>query len=344
MVRDYYAILGLERDASSKEIQSAYRRLARKFHPDVTGGDKEAEERFKEINTAHEVLSDKKKRAAYDRWGDQWMHAEQLEKAQQAGVPFGGPGEGRGGWRFEFGGDPSQFEAGSFGDLGRGGFGQMFERLFRSGGGQAAGAQPPPAHEVELTVSLAEAYQGSTRTVQLQTHEDCATCGGSGSIGKAVCHACQGRGHASVGKRLEVKIPAGVETGSKIRLRGKGPTPSSDIVLVVNVKDDPRFERRGAALHSEVPVPLTTAVLGGEVQVPTVDSSVMLRVPASTQNGRVFRLTGKGMPILHKKTRGDLFAKVRVVLPEDLTPRTRELFEELRRLTNDAEPGQRRSA
>ncbi len=335
MAGDYYAVLGIGRDASSKEIQSAYRRLARKFHPDVTGGDKKAEERFKTINEAHEVLSDKKKRAAYDRWGDQWMHAEQLEKAQQAGARFGGPGAGGGGWRFEFGGDPSQFEAG--------GFGQMFERLFRSGSGDRAAPTPPPlTHEV--TVSLTEAYQGATRTVQLQTREDCATCGGSGSIGKAVCHACQGRGAAAVSKRLEVKIPAGVETGSKIRLRGKGPTPSSDLVLAVHVEEDPRFERRGAALHSEVLVPLTTAVLGGEVAVPTVDSSVMLRVPSGTQNGRVFRLAGKGMPILNKNGRGDLFAKVRVVLPEQLTPQTRELFEELRRLTNGAEPGERRSA
>ena len=340
MAGDYYAVLGVGRDASSKEIQSAYRRLARKFHPDVTGGDKKAEECFKAINEAHEVLSDKEKRAAYDRWGDQWMHAEQLEKAQQAGARFGGPGAGGGGWRFEFGGDPSQFEVG---DLGRGGFGQMFERLFRSGSGnRAARTPPPPTHEV--TVSLTEAYQGATRTVQLQTQEACATCGGSGSIGTAACHACQGRGHAAAGKRLEVKIPAGVETGSKIRLRGKGPTPSSDIVLVVHVEEDPRFERRGAALHSDVLVPLTTVVLGGEVAVPTVDSSVMLRVPSGTQNGRVFRLAGKGMPILHKKGRGDLFAKVRVVLPEHLTPRMRELFEELRRLTNGAEPGERRSA
>ena len=343
MARDYYAILGVGRDASSKEIQSAYRRLARKFHPDVTGGDKKAEERFKAINEAHEVLSDKKKRAAYDRWGEQWMHAAQLEKAQQAGARFGNPRDGGGGRRFDFSGDPSQFEARDFGDLGRGGFGQMFERLFRSGSGSRTARTPPPlTHEV--TVSLPEAYQGSTRTVQLQTREDCATCGNSGSIGNAVCHACQGKGQATVSKRLEVKIPAGVETGSKIRLRGKGPTPPSNVVLVVNVKEDPRFERRGSALHSEVPVPLTTAVLGGEVQVPTIDSSVMLRVPAGTQNGRVFRLAEKGMPILNKEGRGDLFAKVRVVLPEHLTPRTRELFEELRSLTNGAEPGERRPA
>ena len=346
MARNYYAELGVARDASAKEIQSAYRRLARKHHPDVTGGDKQAEERFKAVNEAHEVLSDKKKRAAYDRWGDQWMHAEQMEKAQQGGGfrSFGGP-SGGGGVRFEFGGDPSQFEAHEFQDLSGGGVGQVFDRLFRSGGGR----RPAPALTHEVTVSLAEAYKSSTRTVQLQTHEACVTCGGSGNIGAAMCHSCQGSGLHAAGKRLEVKIPAGVETGSKIRLRGKGAAQAGgapgDVVLVISVAKDQRFERRGPALHSEVPIPLTTAVLGGEVQVPTVDSSVMLSIPAGTQNGRVFRLTGKGMPVLDKKERGDLFAKMRVVLPESLTDRERELFEELREKEDDqAAPGDQQSA
>lgn len=350
MARDFYDLLAVGRDASSKEIQSAYRRLARKYHPDVTGGDQEAEEHFKAVNQAHDVLSDKKKRAAYDRWGDQWMHAEQLEKTQRAGGGshgVRGPGQGNA-WNFEFSGDPSQFEAREFQD-GGGGFGQVFERLFRSGGqgAPAARAAAPLTHEV--TVSLAEAHQGSTRTVQLQTYEPCATCGGSGSIGAAVCHACQGSGRHAAGRRLEVKIPAGVETGSKIRLRGKGPAQPGgrpgDVVLVITVAADPRFERRGSALHSDVPVPLTTAVLGGEVQVPTVDSSVMLRIPAGTQNGRVFRLAGKGMPVLDQDRRGDLLAKAQVVLPESLTSREQELFEELQRIEGDeAEPDGRRSA
>ncbi len=332
---DYYQTLGISRGASKKEIQTAYRRLARKYHPDVTGGDEKAETRFKGINEAHEVLSDKKKRAAYDRWGDQWMQAEQLEKMQRdGGFPpgFDAPGGSR--WQFDLGGDGAGFE-----DAG-GGFGQIFERVLRGGRSRPQKGQII-THEV--TVSLAEAEAGASRTVQLQTYEPCGTCGGSGSIGMAACHACGGTGRTAAGNRLEVKIPAGVETGSKIRLRGKGGLglsggPPGDVVLAIRVADDPRFERRGAALHTDLPVPLTMAVLGGEVQVPTVRGSVMLRIPAGTQNGRVFRLAGQGMPVLEQDKRGDLFAKVRVVLPESLTPEQRALFEDLRRSeTEEAE-------
>ena len=337
MANDYYQTLGVQRQASQKEIQSAYRRLARKYHPDVTGGDKAAEGRFKTINEAHEVLSDKAKRAAYDKWGTRWMHAAQLdEAARQRGVA-GGPG----GIRFEFGGDGAA-DDGVFGDLGGGSFGGIFDRLFRARAG--APARPSKGEELRhrVTVSLAEAFVGSTRTVQIQTPETCPTCGGAGVVGSVSCHACQGTGRKAVGTRLEVTIPPGVEPGTKIRLRGKGGPgraggPAGDVVLEVDVAEDPRFERRGAALHTDLPLPLTTALLGGEVTVHTVTGQVVLQVPEGTQNGRVFRLAGMGMPIMKTDGTGDLFAKVRVVLPEQIDDERRRLFERLRALDSDGE-------
>lgn len=305
--QNYYEVLGVAKGATRKEIQAAYRRLARKYHPDVAGPDKKAEETFKRVNAAYEVLSDDKKRAAYDKWGDQWEHAEQLEQMEREGrfrhgaagsaFDFSGPGGG------------GLDEAEIFGDLGGGGFGQIFDRFF---GGTTQGPRRGTTIEQRITVSLAEAYSGTTRTLQLQ-------------------RADQG----AAGQRLEVKIPAGVESGSKIRLRGQGPPglnggPPGDVLLVIEVAEDPRFERRGATLHTEVPVPLYTAVLGGEIEVPTVTAQVLLRIPAGTQNGRVFRLAGQGMPVLHKQERGDLLAKVRVVLPEQLSAEQRALFEQLR--------------
>ena len=315
MAQDFYEVLGVERSASSKEIQAAYRRLARRYHPDVTGGDKAAEERFKAANEAHEVLSDAKKRAAYDRFGDQWMHADQLEQMeQQRGTfnPFGGAGRQGGATTFQFGGGVPFEESGGFGDA--------FERLFRGGGGRPAAPSRGADLEHPVQVSLTEAYHSTTRRIQVA-----ASGGGSRT-------------------QLEVTIPAGVETGSKVRLRGKGQAgvnggPSGDIILVVEVAEDHRFDRRGTALHTEVPVPLTRAVLGGEVEVPTLTGSVLLQIPEATQNGRVFRLNGKGMPVLNAERMGDLFAKVRVVLPEQLTEEERSVFERLRALAGESPTG-----
>ncbi len=321
--RDYYQILSVARSASRKEIQAAYRRLARQYHPDVTGGDKAAEERFKEINAAHEVLSDNKKRAAYDRWGDQWPHAEQLEQMQrerEAGG-FGAPGRGDGGpVHFQW---PRDGDSGVFTDIGgEGGFGPLFDRLFRAGAG-ATGPQAGATIEHRLTVSLAEAFHGATRTVQVQTQD--------------------GR---SAGKRLEVTIPPGVETGSTIRLRGKGAPgsqggPPGDVVLHLTVAEDPRFARKGSTLTTEIRVSLTTAVLGGEATVPTLSGPVALRIPPGTQNGQTFRLAGKGMPVLHSDRHGDLLARVAVVLPQQIPPEMRVLFEHLRDLEGGAAPGHR---
>ncbi len=325
MAKDFYEALGVPRTATEKEIRAAYRKLARKFHPDVNPGDKAAESRFKEVNSAHEVLSDPDKRKKYDRWGDKWEMADQYE-AQ------GGP---RGAGFGRSGANPEQF----------GDFGSIFENFFRrerSGPRAAAGNRRGTDVETPVEVSLEEAYHSTTRQVNLQAQENCATCGGAGEVAGAVCHSCEGMGIVTRPKRIEVRIPAGVKTGSRVRVAGEGRPgagkgSSGDLYLVVTVLPHGRFERRGDDLHTEVEVPLLDAVLGGEVTVPTVEGRVALRIPEGTQNGRQFRLTGKGMPVLGQQgKRGDLLAKVRVQLPEKLTTEERDHFEALRKLSGVA--------
>ncbi len=325
MAKNFYDVLGVARGASEKEIRSAYRKLARKHHPDVNPNDRAAEARFKEINIANDVLSDPDKRKKYDKYGDRWEQADQIEEAQRRQSPGSwaryGPADG--GIRHEMGGD----------------FGSIFDSLFRRERGGPRGA---PANrrgqdvETPVEVSLEEAFHGTTRTVLLQSAEPCRTCGGSGQIAGAICHGCDGVGQVLKPRRLEVKVPAGVKTGSRVRVAGEGRpgvgggTPG-DLYLVVTVQPHARFERKGDDLTTEVGVPLIEAVLGGEVEVPTVDGRVVLRVPELTQNGRQFRLAGKGMPVLGTPgKRGDLVARVRVELPDRLGDHERELFQQLR--------------
>jgi len=186
-------------------------------------------------------------------------------------------------------------------------------------------------------VTLAEAYRGTSRVLNMQTEEPCSTCGGSGRLVGAVCHVCQGSGVSMRSRRLEVKIPPGVSDGSRVRVAGEGPRPSGrgggargDLYLVISVRPHERFGRRGDDLHTEVEVPLLDAVLGGEVAVSTLKGKAVLKIPPLTQNGRVFRLAGLGMPHLGSGAKGDLFAKVEVMLPADLSPEERELFEKLK--------------
>ena len=322
MAKDFYETLGVKKGASEKELRSAYRKLARKLHPDVNPGDKAAETRFKEINSAYEVLSDPEKRQKYDKYGENWEHAEQIEEMQrQRGARFGG---GNGGFQ--------SFEVGDLGDLG-----SVFSTFFGGRGG--AGARTMSRHGADIQqpvqVSLDEAYHGSTRTLELLAQEPCPTCGGSGQIAGATCHTCQGHGQVQRPRRLEVKIPPGVSTGSKIRVAkegqpGMGGGARGDLLLVVTVTPHPRFERKGDDLYEDVDVPLTTAVLGGEVEVRTVTAKVMLKIPPMTQNGRLFKLAGLGMPHLNKAGKGDLHARVRIRLPERLSDEQQKLFEDLR--------------
>jgi molecular chaperone DnaJ len=321
--KNYYDILGIKKDASDKEIKQAYRRLARKYHPDVNPGDKSAEATFKEINAAYEILSDKEKRKKYDKYGDKWQYADQFEEAerQQAQYRQYSPGGGS----FHFGGDI-------------GGLDSIFEELF--GGARSRGfsrrSQPRRGQDLEsnIEVTLEEAYSGTSRTISLQMEEPCPACKGSGMIQNLPCSACRGAGYVLSTKRLEVKIPAGVTTGSRVRIAGKG-QPSygggtaGDLYLKITMRPHPTFERHGDNLHVSVPTPLATAILGGEVQVPTPRGKLALKIPPETQNGRVFRLAGQGMPHLGKSARGDLMAKVSVILPTKLNEKEKELFRQL---------------
>ena len=326
--KDYYDILGVSRDADQDEIRRAFRRLARKHHPDVNPGDEEAEERFKEINEAYEVLSDPEKRQKYDRLGSEW------QRYQQAGGGTEGFDWGR--WTSETPGGPGgqrvYVRHGSPEDLedlfgGGGAFSDFFSQIFGGMGGRAQTtrraqpgarpggfeyrARPRPGRdfEQEVEISLQEAYHGTTRVLQRD------------------------------GRRLEVRIPPGARTGTRVRLAGEGQPGAAggeagDLYLQVKVRPDPKFEREGDDLRTTVAVDLFTVVLGGEVRVPTLSGAVMLSVPEGTQNGRVFRLRGKGMPKLRNPDEhGDLYAEVSVQLPTDLSPRQRELFEELKRVS-----------
>ncbi|NPA30628.1 MAG: J domain-containing protein [Chloroflexi bacterium] len=315
--KDYYKVLGLEPDATTDEIKRAYRKLALQYHPDRNPDNKEAEEKFKEINEAYQVLSDPEKRAKYDQM------RQQYERWQRMGGGAGGfdwsqfSGAGPGGVRVEFR---------DLDDLlgGVGGFSDFFRTLFGFGGAgggveydfgptarqatRGARTRPtaPPRYEHPITISLHEAYHGTTRHLEIN------------------------------GRRLEVKIPPGARTGTKVRLRRAIPLENgdfADLYLVVQVAPDPRFERQGDDLYTEVPVDLYTAVLGGEVKVPTLTGEVYLKIPPGTQCGQTFRLRGRGMPKLRNpQEHGDLYVRAKVLVPKDLTPRERELFEELARL------------
>jgi molecular chaperone DnaJ len=319
--KDYYQILGVSRNASEKEIKQTYRRLARKHHPDLNPGDKSAEARFKEINAAYEVLSNPEKRKKYDQFGDQWEYAEQFAKAgDQQRV------------RWDFGKGGTTFEYGDLGDI--------FSSLFGdagTGSGMRRGPQRGQDIESPIEVSLEEAYHGSTRVVQLEAEEPCTACGGTGRVGNRVCTICSGTGGKAVLKRLEVKIPAGVKDGSRIRITGEGVPgraggSKGDLYLVAKVLPHKLFERKGDDLYAEVSVPLATAMLGGEIGLATLNGNLSLRIPPETQNGKVFRLAGKGMPQLGNANYGNLFAKVKVVLPTNLTQEEKKLFERLRSL------------
>ncbi len=306
--KDYYKILGVERNATEAEVKSAFRKLALQYHPDRNPGNKEAEEKFKEINEAYEVLSDKEKRARYDQLGDSYS------RWQQRGTP------GNFNWN-EWTNAPGgsvHYDVGNIEDIfGGGGFSDFFESIFGGRGGMggtrpgAAGtrqrgrqAARPVEYQQEVQITLEEAYHGAERTVMVD------------------------------GRRLTMKIPAGAKTGTKVRMAGAGPAgpngKPSNIYLVIDVLPDPRFEREGDNLYTDVTTDLYTAVLGGETKVPTPDGTVVLTIPAGTQPGQSFRLSGRGMPNLRQpSTHGDLFARIKVQIPRNLSTDQRELFEQL---------------
>jgi DnaJ-class molecular chaperone len=354
--KDYYATLGVKRDASQKEIKSAYRKLARKYHPDVNPNNKDAETRFKEINEAYEVLSDEEKRKKYNKFGADW---EQFERAgsqapsdfdfnswaAQQGYANSGPRTYAGSGTMPGGAGFSDFMEMLFGDrMGGGGMGgavgvDPFGRV-RTGTRTVTRRGEDISHPIEVT--LEEAYAGNTRRLQMQVEEPCPTCGGSGVQNNKACPTCFGQGVVPRMKTLVVKIPAGVHSGSVVRLAnegspGTGGAPRGDLRLEVTVLPHPRFERKGDNLHLNMPVPLYSAVLGGEVRVPTLrGTSLAVRIPPETQNGRVIRLGGQGMPRLgDANQKGDMLVKVDVQLPQQLTEQERDLFTQLQRIYNE---------
>jgi curved DNA-binding protein len=303
--RDYYQILGVPKTATEKEIKQAYRKLARKYHPDLNPNNKAAQEKFKEINEANDVLSDSEKRRKYDTLGANWQQYEQYQRT-------GGQGP------FQWGGQGTQYRTASpedfesiFGGGDAGGVSDFFRTFFGGGFGAAAGtrvqARPRRGQDIEqeIDISLEEAYRGATRLVDKD------------------------------GRRLEIKIPAGVKTGSKIRYGGEGMPGAAggnagDLYLRVQVVPNPTFERQGDDLTCELPVDLFTALLGGEATVQTLKGQLALKIPPESQSGKVFRLAGQGMPRLNEPNSfGDLYAKVRVVLPEHLTTEERDLIKKL---------------
>ena len=324
--KDYYSILGVSKNASEKEIKQAYRRLARKYHPDVNPGDKQAESRFKEINVAHEVLSDPDKRKKYDMYGDQWEHADQFANARGYRRRNGGQDADA----FDWGGGNINFD-----DI----LGGMFGGGFGGGGGATRTARARRGSDIEqrADLTLEEAYHGTTRTLQVQTEEACPTCHGSGRIANATCSVCQGLGVTLRPRRIEVKVPAGTADGARIRVAGEGQAGAGggrkgDLYLVISIRQHQRFERKGNDLHADLPVPLTTALLGGEAHFTTIKgSTIAVRVAPETQNGQTIRLGGLGMPLPTDAAKhGDLYLRLKVVLPTNLTDKQKELLEALK--------------
>jgi len=344
--RDYYEVLGVDKSAGEREIKKAYKKLAMKYHPDRTQGDKALEVKFKEIQEAYEVLSDEQKRAAYDQYG-------------HAGVD-----PNRGGAGFGGGAD--------FGDI----FGDVFGDIFGGGGGRGgrqSRARQGSDLRYTLELSLEEAVRGKSVDIRVPTlveceichgsgakkgstpktcptchgngqvqmrqgffavQQTCPTCSGKGSIIEDPCDSCHGHGRVEKTKTLNVKIPAGVDTGDRIRLSGEGEAgengaPAGDLYVQVHVRDHKIFQREGNDLYCEVPLSFTTAALGGELEVPTLDGKVKLKISPETQTGRMFRLRGKGVKSVRSGAIGDLMCKVVVETPVSLSSRQKELLQEL---------------
>jgi len=297
--KDYYKILGVERKASTDEIRSAYRKLAMKYHPDKNPGDKKAEDKFKEINEAYQVLSDEQKRAHYDRLGSAYSNFR---------TSGGRPGDFQ--WDEWFqqqaAGQRSGQRGGNVDDMFGGGFSDFFRTIFgeamRSQGRGNPFGQQAQGYEQEAQISFQEAHDGTTR--QLQTN----------------------------GRKLQVRIPAGVKTGSKVRVAGAGPE-GLDLYLIIKVEDDDRFELDGSNVTTISTVDIFTLILGGEAEVETPAGKVKLNIPAGTQPDQVFRLAGRGMPNLKDpKSKGDLYVKLKVQVPKYLSSKQRELIEEASRI------------
>jgi molecular chaperone DnaJ len=348
--KDYYEVLGVNRDASDEEIKKAFKKLAMKFHPDRNPDNPKAEESFKEAKEAYEILSDEQKRAAYDQYG----HAG-VDPSMGGGAGFGG------------------FGGGGFSDA----FGDIFGDIFGGGRNQRSNVYRGADLRYNLEISLEEAARGTETKIRIPVQSTCETCHGSGArpgtspvtcttcnghgqvrmqqgffsvqqtcpkchgTGKMVkepCPTCHGNGRVKQNKTLNVKIPAGVDEGDRIRLSGEGEAgvnggPTGDLYVVVHLKEHPIFQRDGANLHCEMPISFSTAALGGEIEVPTLDGAAKMKIPAETQTGSVFRLRGKGIKPLRSSEHGDLMVHVVVETPVRLTEKQKELLREFENST-----------
>lgn len=360
--KDYYELLEVQKSANGEEIKKAYRRLAMKYHPDRNPGDKEAENKFKEINEAYEVLKDDQKRAAYDRYGHQ-AFAGGMSGA--GGNPFGG---------FEF-------------NFGAGGFSDVFSDIFSEfmGGGRRANprssAQAGADLRYNLEISLEEAFTGVEKEIKIPTTKvcekchghgtadgkeaevcpdcrgsgkvhrqqggffivetTCPRCGGKGRLVKDKCKECNGNGFVANEKTLKIKIPAGVEDDTRMRISGEGEAglrggENGDLYVFINIKEHKLYGREGANLFADIPISMCCAALGGKIEIPSIDGQkISLDITAGTQNGSVEKIKGQGMTIMRSQRRGDLFVKLRVETPVNMTSRQKELLEEFRSLSKD---------
>ena len=320
--RSYYEILGVEKNASEADIKKAYRTLARKYHPDVNPDDKTAEAKFKEASEAYAVLSDKEKREKYDRVGH--------DAFDYQGDPFS-PGGPFAGFEFDLGG----FGARSGGrsrtqrrtTRTTGDFRDIFSDLFGGGAGTAGEAfDPGPRRgsdvQAETTISFRDAVRGTTVELSLTRQRECPTCNGLGHTGNAVCRTCNGTGVVATPDSVRVKIPEGVRDGQKIRIAGKGSpgragSPPGNLLLQIHVRPHPFFQRKGADIHTEIPITVGEAIRGAEIEVPTIHGPVRARIPAGTQGGQTFRLSGKGVLKDKSGSYGDHYYKTVIAIPKN---------------------------
>ncbi len=358
MGKDYYDLLGVSKSASDEEIKKAFRKLARKYHPDVNPGDKSAEDKFKEINEAYEVLKDPERRAAYDQYGEAGLE----------GMGF----------------DPRRAGAGfrSFDDLFRDfGFGDIFDVLSGMGGGRRRSRGPAPGADLkyDLEIDLEDTLKGLKTSIDVPRFEKCSTCGGTGAkpgshprqctkcdgtgevrvirrlgfmqsisvvpcdrcdgkgtIIEEKCRTCGGTGREKRTRKIEVSVPAGIEDGQYLRLQGQGEAGANngrpgDLYVVITVREHPVFERHGRDLFCKTVIDLPTAVTGGEVSVPTLTGDARLKIPAGTQSHTVFRMKGQGIPSLNSSRRGDQLVKVVVKIPDKTTAEQKEILRKLSR-------------
>jgi DnaJ-class molecular chaperone len=317
--RDYYQILGLPKSASADDIKKAYRRLARQFHPDLHSGSKksEMEKKFKELNAAHEVLSDPDKRKKYDQFGANWEQADAYEQARrQAGA---------------------RRESGPNTPFGAEGFSDIFENLFRGRGRSGSGrgfAMQGEDLETEVQLTLAEVFTGVTKRVTLQEPVPCSTCQGSGVLRGRPCPTCQGQGAILHPNTIEVRIPAGVQDGTRVRVAGKGQPGTNggkpgDLYMRVMIAPDKVFRRQGSDIHVSLPVFPWEAALGAEVMAPTLMEPVRMKVPPGSRADNKLRLKGKGLPAANGG-HGDLFLTIQIVMPPSSTDAEHKLYDQLR--------------